>query len=174
MRNRAFPIIDTKDRNMKRKILWVGIFLCVSLLRVDSVKAQEEKDWRVELVEIDNQVYQLERMKRGYEGQALRQENQAQRLQFINEELQTAKVYWKLAEESRQTAQKIQEEIDRLEARKNEILQSHNLNRSPYAQNELNQAREKGEELAQIQKEMERLEAKKQNILNGSMHEVCE
>jgi len=71
-----------------------------------------------ELTDIDNQIAELEDMKKGYEAKAIKHANQAERLQFINGELQTAKKHWKLAEDSRRIATRIQKEIDELKIKK--------------------------------------------------------
>ena len=64
--------------------------------------------------DIDKKINELEEMKRGYESKAIKQANQAQRLQFIEGELQTAKRYWRAAEDNRKIATRIQKEIDEL------------------------------------------------------------
>ena len=64
--------------------------------------------------EIDKKINELEAMKRGYDAKAIKQANQAQRLQFMEGELQTAKRYWRAAEDNRKIATRIQKEIDEL------------------------------------------------------------
>jgi len=68
--------------------------------------------------DIDKKINELEEMKRGYEAKALKNANQAQRLQFMPGELQTAKRYWKLAEDNKRIAIKIQKQIDELKVEK--------------------------------------------------------
>ncbi|HEU64423.1 MAG: hypothetical protein KR126chlam4_00950 [Candidatus Anoxychlamydiales bacterium] len=64
--------------------------------------------------DIDKKINELEEMKRGYESKAIKQVNQAQRLQFIEGELQAAKRYWRAAEDNRKIVTRIQKEIDEL------------------------------------------------------------
>ncbi|NGX44743.1 MAG: hypothetical protein K1060chlam3_00918 [Candidatus Anoxychlamydiales bacterium] len=64
--------------------------------------------------DIDKKINELEEMKRGYESKAIKQVNQAQRLQFIEGQLQEAKRYWKAAEDNRKIVTRIQKEIDEL------------------------------------------------------------
>jgi len=64
--------------------------------------------------DIDKKINELEVMKRGYEAKSIKQANQAQRLQFIQGELQTAKRYWKASEDNKKIAIRIQKEIDEL------------------------------------------------------------
>ncbi|NGX33392.1 MAG: hypothetical protein K1060chlam4_01457 [Candidatus Anoxychlamydiales bacterium] len=64
--------------------------------------------------DIDRKINELEEMKRGYESKAIKQVNQAQRLQFIEGQLQEAKRYWRAAEDNRKIATRIQKEIDEL------------------------------------------------------------
>ncbi|NGX43976.1 MAG: hypothetical protein K1060chlam3_00134 [Candidatus Anoxychlamydiales bacterium] len=64
--------------------------------------------------DIDKKINELEEMKRGYEAKAIKQVNQAQRLQFIEGQLQEAKRYWRSAEDNRKIATRIQKEIDEL------------------------------------------------------------
>ncbi len=72
--------------------------------------------------QIDRQIESLMDKKRGLESQALRHENQAQRLQFRQGELATAKRHWKIAEEKRVKAAKIQKKVDRLQQKKKQIV----------------------------------------------------
>ena len=89
------------------------------------ISAKELPKWQQELQAIDQQIIEFQNMKRGYEARALKHENQAERLQFINGEYLTAKRHWELAQENRQIAQKIQADIDRLEQEKRDLLESH-------------------------------------------------
>lgn len=68
--------------------------------------------------EIDKRIEELKEKKLGYEGKALQFSNQAERFQFMEGELQTAKKYWKLAELNKKIADELQKEIDQLEASK--------------------------------------------------------
>lgn len=81
--------------------------------------------WQQEIINIDKQIENLEKMKRGYEAKAIQHANQADRLQFIEGEQETAKRHWKIAEANRDVAKKIQSQIDDLKAKKKAILDEH-------------------------------------------------
>lgn len=81
--------------------------------------------WEEEVQEIECQIEKLKKMKKGYESKALYHENQAERLQFIQQEMQTAKKHWIMAEENRDIAQKIQQDIDKLEEKKQGLLKKY-------------------------------------------------
>jgi len=78
-----------------------------------------------EIEEIECQIEKLKSMKKGYESKALYHENQAERLQFIQQEMQTAKKHWIMAEENREIAKKIQKDIDALEEKKQSLLKKY-------------------------------------------------
>ncbi|HEX5034423.1 MAG TPA: hypothetical protein VFW62_08095 [bacterium] len=73
---------------------------------------------------LDRRIEQLEEMKRGYESRALRHENQAERLQFDNQAVLETRRHIQLAEENREKAALIQEEIDRLKAEREKLLEA--------------------------------------------------
>lgn len=75
-----------------------------------------ENDERIE--QIDRQIKELSDMKRGYEARAIRAEDQANRLQFEDHFVLETRRYYRIADENRAKAAKVQEEIDRLEAEK--------------------------------------------------------
>ena len=83
--------------------------------------------------EIDRQIEELERMKRGYEARALRHDDQAQRLQFEDRAVLETRRHNELAEENRMKAARVQEEINRLQGEKQKLLKSH-ADMSPYQQ----------------------------------------
>lgn len=95
--------------------------LCSTLLGA----AAPSSSWQTEVESIDRQIQELKELKRGYEGRALSNENQAEQLQFIQGELSNAKRYWKIAEDNRAIARKIQEDIEELEKRKAELLKEN-------------------------------------------------
>lgn len=78
---------------------------------------------QAQVAEIDRQLAELEAMKRGFEARALRHEDQAQRLQFEDRALLETRRHNELAEENRAKAEKVQQEIDRLQAEKQKLLQ---------------------------------------------------
>lgn len=74
---------------------------------------------------IDKEIQELTEMKRGYEARALRHEDQAQRLQFRQNEHLEARKHLQLADANREIAKKIQQDIDDLQAKKQAILRKH-------------------------------------------------
>jgi hypothetical protein len=78
---------------------------------------------RAQVAEIDRQLGELEAMKKGFEARALRHEDQAQRLQFEDRALLETRRHYELADENRAKAEKVQQEIDRLQVEKRKLLQ---------------------------------------------------
>ncbi len=72
--------------------------------------------------EINSKIYELQEMKRGFEGRALRHENQAEYLQFDQRALLETRRHLQLAEENRMKAAKVQEQIDLLETKRQKLL----------------------------------------------------
>ncbi len=108
--------------------MWtVAICLALSLLTSSPLllwTAQAKSEKMAEINSIDERIWQLKEMKRGFEGKAIRAENQAERMQFEDRFILETRQYFKIAEENRQKAQLVQDEIDRLEKRKAELLGS--------------------------------------------------
>lgn len=100
----------------------IRLFFAFFLLICPSVYSAT---WQEEVQEIECQIEKLQKIKKGYESKALYHENQAERLQFIQQEMQTAKKHWIMAEENREIAKKIQKDIDQLEEKKQELLRKH-------------------------------------------------
>lgn len=93
-----------------------------ALVKQDSTDQAPLKSYQYDSIEdIDKKINELQDMKRGYESKAIRQDNQAQRLQFIEGELQNAKRNWKLAEDNRKIALRIQKEIDELKVQRMQL-----------------------------------------------------
>ncbi len=84
---------------------------------VPAFSAQKE----AQIHQIDQQIQELEDMKRGFEARALRHEDQADRLQFNDETYLETRRHIQLAEENRAKAAAIQKEIDRLQAEKKKL-----------------------------------------------------
>ncbi|HSX26356.1 MAG TPA: hypothetical protein VLE89_05045 [Chlamydiales bacterium] len=72
--------------------------------------------------ELDRRIAELEDMKRGFEARALRHESQAEYLQFDDRAYLETRRHWQLAEENRMKAAKVQEEIDKLQAKKEKLV----------------------------------------------------
>lgn len=100
--------------------MWSMIFcLVLGAIAVDPRLPSEK---RVEIERIDAEIEDLKEKKRGFEGRALRAEDQAERLQFEDRFTLETRQYFKAAEENRQQARLAQEKIDKLEKRKAELL----------------------------------------------------
>lgn len=81
--------------------------------------------WQIQVQEIDDQIIELEQMKLGYTGAALRHENQAERLQFEDKAYLETRRHLELAQQNREMAARIQVEIDRLKERRISILRQN-------------------------------------------------
>lgn len=80
---------------------------------------------QAELAEIDDQIRELEDIKRGFISKALRHEDQAERMQYKDKYYLEARRHFELAEENRRAADEVQVEIDRLKKRRRQILQKY-------------------------------------------------
>ncbi len=76
-----------------------------------------------EIQKIDGELQELAEMKRGYEARALRHENQAEYLQFDQQQVLETRRHLQIAQENRDKAALIQERIDRLNAKKQQLQQ---------------------------------------------------
>ena len=83
------------------------------------------EDWRVEVGEIDKEIDKLTNQRNLYLAKATRLQNQGDRLQFESNNLIDARRAWQQAQIHREIATRIQEEIDGLEKRKQQILETH-------------------------------------------------
>lgn len=81
--------------------------------------------YQYQIEQIDAQIKELKDMKRGYEARAIRAENQADRLQFEEHFVLETRRYYRIADENRAKAAKIQEEIDRLETERSELVKKN-------------------------------------------------
>lgn len=75
-----------------------------------------------QIQQIDQQIEELREAKEGYEAKALRHEDQAERLQFEDKAFLEARRHLELAAENRKKAAKIQENIDLLQAEREQLL----------------------------------------------------
>ncbi len=71
---------------------------------------------------IDQEITELKEMKRGYESRAIRHENLGQMMQFESEYTLETRRHFQLAEQNREMAQKLQDDIDQLEQKKQDLL----------------------------------------------------
>jgi len=76
-----------------------------------------------ELESIDSQLEELEEMKRGFDSRALRHDNQAEYLQFDQQANLETRRHLEIAEENRQKAALVQQRIDALKARREQLSQ---------------------------------------------------
>ena len=74
-----------------------------------------------EIGKLDIQIEQLEEMKRGYEARALKHDTMAEYLQFDQQAVLETRRHLQLAEENRNKAALMQEQIDRLRERRRQI-----------------------------------------------------
>ena len=72
--------------------------------------------------QIDDEILELEDMKRGYESRALKHESMAEYLQFEQQAVLETRRHLQLADENREKAAKVQERIDFLQAKKRDLL----------------------------------------------------
>ena len=84
------------------------------LFEPSHVAQNTQKNTKVQ--QIDEQIQELEDMKRGFEAKALRHEDQADRLQFDDQTYLEMRRHNQLAAENRAKAAAVQKEIDRLKA----------------------------------------------------------
>ncbi len=124
--NRAFFL------TMGMFVLVFGIF-GISKTFSNNTKSQANIYQSQEIKDIDSKITELEEMKRGYEARAIKHKNQAQRLQFVNGELQTAKRHWQLAEENTRIATRIQHQIDDLKVQRQDLISKYHKRISYYS-----------------------------------------
>ncbi len=82
----------------------------------------KKSETSVRIQQIDQEIEQLEDMKRGFEGRALRHEDLAERLQFDDHAVLETRRHLQIAAENRAKAAKVQQEIDHLRAEKRTLL----------------------------------------------------
>lgn len=86
------------------------------------VKEQSPENWKQEVETIDQAVIKLTDLRNKELSNAAWAQNQGDRLQFQSHNLLDARRYWNEADTSREIAARYQQEIDKLEVRKKEIL----------------------------------------------------
>lgn len=74
-----------------------------------------------EIEKINAEIAQLEEMKRGYEARALRHDDMATYLQFDDQAVLETRRHLQLAQENRNKAALVQEQIDRLQEKKRQL-----------------------------------------------------
>lgn len=78
----------------------------------------------LQVQQIDQEIQELEGMKRGFEARALRHEDQAQWLQFNDEAVLEVRRHQEIAQENREKAAEVQKRIDLLKAKRQKLLES--------------------------------------------------
>lgn len=99
----------------------LSTFLAVQY-RPATLLADEKGKLDQQILQIDQKINELELVKRGYEAKAIRHEDLGQTKQFQEHLNLEARRHYQLAEQNRQIAESIQQEIDQLEIQKQELL----------------------------------------------------
>ncbi len=95
------------------------------------VKEQSPENWKQEVETIDQAVIKLTDLRNKELSNAAWAQNQGDRLQFQSHNLLDARRYWNEADTSREIAARYQQEIDKLEVRKKEILNQQGVQYQP-------------------------------------------
>ncbi len=99
-------------------LLTLAFFLGISgFLSLTAGNSNAEK-----IEQINAQIAELEGMKRGFEGRALKHENYAEYLQFDQRAVLETRRHLQLADENWAKAAKVQQEIDKLQLRKQKLI----------------------------------------------------
>lgn len=91
------------------------------------VKELPPDQWQEELQTIDQAIDKLTDLRNKEIAKAARAQDQGDRLQFQSQNLMDARRAWQEADNSREIAARYQQEIDKLELRKQEILKQHGI-----------------------------------------------
>lgn len=117
------------------KILMIASALCLGSLfageELALVKELPASEWKEEVENIDNAVIKLTDLRNKELSRAAWAQNQGDRLQFQSHNLIDARRYWNEADTSREIAARYQDEIDKLELRKKEVLERHGIEYNP-------------------------------------------
>lgn len=79
-------------------------------------------DNSAEIQKIDARIEQLQEMKRGFEARALKHDDMAEYMQFDQQMVLETRRHLQIADENRQKAAYVQEEIDLLRAKREKLL----------------------------------------------------
>lgn len=107
--------------------LTMGFFLILSAMlainrQAGFLMAGENGKLDQQIQQIDQEIAELEDMKRGYEARAIRHENLGQMMQTDSEYTLETRRHYQIAEQNREIAAKIQVDIDQLQAKKQALL----------------------------------------------------
>lgn len=89
------------------------------------ILAQGQVSWQEEVKQIDQQIENLGDLQDRYRSSATRHTNNAMRWQFQNENYLDARRAWDQVAQDKQKIREIQDQIDDLNARKQQLLQEH-------------------------------------------------
>ncbi|MEM8728215.1 MAG: hypothetical protein AAGE99_05925 [Chlamydiota bacterium] len=95
------------------------------------VKELPTSQWKEELATIDKAVVKLTDLRNKALANAAWAQNQGDRLQFQSYNLIDARRYWNEADASREIAARYQQEIDKLELRKQAVLKRQGIDYTP-------------------------------------------
>ena len=108
------------------KLLGIGLLLVFGGVIIHATE-KKVPTWEVELGKIDNGIERLTDLRNLELAKAARHQDTGDRLQFQNNQLMEARRSWKMAETSREIADRYQEEIDKLEVKRQNILKKHGV-----------------------------------------------
>lgn len=105
----------------------IQILECRTRMLSKQEYAQNENDWKQELVNIDRKVKTLTLRRNLHQARAARLEENAKQWQTHPDLTTEARSVWKRFETEKSQVREIQAEIDALQRRKMEILKEHHL-----------------------------------------------
>lgn len=97
------------------------LILCFLMMGAGILLGGESPEKAAKVQKIDQEIAQLQDMKRGFEARALRHENMAEWLQFDDQAYLETRRHIQIAEENKQKAAAVQREIDRLQKEKQSL-----------------------------------------------------
>lgn len=117
------------------KFFLIASALCLAFLfggeLFSLVKELPASEWKQEVKNIDEALVKLIDLRNKELARAAWAQNQGDRLQFQPNNLLDARRYWHEADASRDIAARYQEEIDKLELRKKEVLEREGIEYTP-------------------------------------------
>ncbi len=114
---------------MKRLgLFFCTLALCLCVSRpLHAFSMQSESTWQDEVSQLDAAIAKLTNLRNLELAKAARAQDQGDRLQFNANNVSDARRYWNEADTSREIAARYQEEIDKLEVRRQTILKAHGV-----------------------------------------------
>lgn len=106
--------------SIRYKIARTFILTFLLFILLFFLASYQNNDQRLQF--LNERIEELQEVKRGYDAKVAWHEDQAQRLQFVEDQLLTAQKHASIAQTYRTAANKIQEQINRLESEKKRIL----------------------------------------------------